>query len=121
RAKCLLNSPLKMGRTEIADNDALSKALESWGVTPDKDLILDLNPIGQLAGLGYEDALVTRYDSHEIVNTMMGTATAFPYSRSLEDKYGAKTTVDKLFESSESSLATEKLDPLHIHARDPKN
>src|SRR5213080_808850 len=121
RAMFLLNPPLKMGRTEIADNDALSKALESWGVTPDKDLILDLNPIGQLAGLGYEDALVTRYDSHEIVNTMKGTATAFPYSRSLEVKNGDKTTVDKLFESSESSLATEKLDTPRINASDPKN
>ncbi|PYT95268.1 MAG: hypothetical protein DMG36_02680, partial [Acidobacteria bacterium] len=88
RAMFLLNPPLKMGRSEIADNEALSKVLESWGVTPDKDLILDLNPIGQLAGLGYQDALVTRYDSHEIVNAMKGTATAFPYSRSLEVKNG---------------------------------
>lgn len=121
RAMFLLNPPLKMGRTEIADNDALSQVLESWGVTPGKDLILDLNPIGRLAGLGYEDALVTRYDSHEIVNTMKGSATAFPYSRSLEVKSGDKTTVDKLFESSESSLATEKLDTPRINASDPKN
>src|SRR5437773_940727 len=121
RAMFLLNPPLKMGRSEIADNEALSKVLESWGVTPDKDLILDLNPIGQLAGLGYQDALVTRYDSHEIVNAMKGTATAFPYSRSLEVKNGDKTTVDKLFESSESSLATEKLDTPRINASDPKN
>ena len=121
RAMFLLNPPLKMGRTEIADNDALSQVLESWGVTPGKDLILDLNPIGRLAGLGYEDALVTRYDSHEIVNTMKGSATAFPYSRSLEIKSGDKTTVDKLFESSESSLATEKLDTPRINASDPKN
>lgn len=121
RAMFLLNPPLKMGRTEIADNDALSQVLESWGITPGKDLILDLNPIGRLAGLGYEDALVTRYDSHEIVNTMKGSATAFPYSRSLEVKSGDKTTVDKLFESSESSLATEKLDTPRINASDPKN
>ena len=121
RAMFLLNPPLKMGRTEIADNDALSQVLESWGVTPGKDLILDLNPIGRLAGLGYEDALVTHYDSHEIVNTMKGSATAFPYSRSLEIKSGDKTTVDKLFESSESSLATEKLDTPRINASDPKN
>ena len=64
---------------------------------------------------------MTRYDSHEIVNTMKGSATAFPYSRSLEVKNGDKTTVDKLFESSESSLATEKLDTPRINASDPKN
>ena len=121
RAMFLLNPPLKMGRTEIADNDALSKVLESWGVTADKDLILDLNPIGQIAGLGYQDALVTRYDSHQIVNEMKGTATAFPYSRSLEVKNGDKTSVDKLFETSETSLATDKLDTPRINANDPKN
>lgn len=121
RAMFLLNPPLKMGRMEIADNDALSKVIEGWGVTPGKDLILDLNPIGQIAGLGYQDALVTRYDSHEIVNPMKGTATAFPYSRSLEVKNGDKTSVDKLFETSETSLATEKLDTPRINADDPKN
>src|SRR5207249_10055586 len=73
------------------------------------------------AGIGYHDALVNRYRAHEIVNTMKGTATAFPYSRSLEVKNGDKTTVDKLFESSESSLATEKLDTPRINASDPKN
>jgi gliding motility-associatede transport system auxiliary component len=121
RAMFLLNPPLKMGRAEIADNDALAHVLESWGVTPDKDLILDLNPIGQIAGLGYQDALVTHYDSHEIVNELKGTATAFPYSRSLEVKSGDKTSVDKLFESSDTSLATEKLDSPRIDASDPKN
>ncbi|HEX4543080.1 MAG TPA: GldG family protein [Candidatus Acidoferrum sp.] len=121
RAMFLLNPPLKMGRTEIADNEALSKLLDGWGITADKDLILDLNPIGQIAGLGYQDALVTRYDSHQIVSEMKGTATAFPYSRSLEVKNGDKTTVDKLFETSESSLATDKLDTPRINASDPKN
>lgn len=121
RAMFLLNPPLKMGRTDIADNDALSQVLESWGVTANKDLILDLNPIGQIAGLGYQDALVTHYDSHQIVNEMKGTATAFPYSRSLEVKNGDKTTVDKLFDTSETSLATEKLDTPRINANDPKN
>jgi ABC-type uncharacterized transport system involved in gliding motility auxiliary subunit len=121
RGMFLLNPPLKMGRTEIADNDALAKVLEGWGVTADKDLVLDLNPIGQIAGLGYQDALVTRYDSHQIVNELKGTATAFPYSRSLEVKNGDKTSVDKLFDTSESSLATDKLDTPRINASDPKN
>ena len=121
RALFLMKPPLKMGRPEIADNDALSSLLQSWGVTLDKDLVLDLNPIGQLAGLGYEDALVTRYDSHAIVNEMKGSATAFPYSRSLEVKSADKTTVSKLFESSDTSLATDKLDSPRVNASDPKN
>jgi len=121
RALFLLDPPLKMGRSEIADNDALTAVLQGWGVTIDKDLILDLNPIGQLAGLGPQVALVTSYNSHPIVSEMKGTATGFPLSRSIDVKSGSKTTVEKLFSSSESSLATTKLDSPNINPSDPKN
>jgi len=121
RALLMLDPPLKMGRSEIADNDALSAVLKDWGITVDKDLILDLNPIGQLAGLGPQVALVTAYDSHPIVSEMKGTATGFPLSRSIDVKSGAKTTVQKLFASSDSSLATEKLNYPEVDPRDPKN
>src|SRR5436305_2405046 len=40
RGLFLLDPPLKMGRSEIADNDALMALLKNWGVTPDNDLIL---------------------------------------------------------------------------------
>jgi ABC-type uncharacterized transport system involved in gliding motility auxiliary subunit len=121
RALLLMDPPLKLGRTEIADNDALTGLLQSWGVTLDKDLILDLNPIGQLAGLGPQVALVTSYDSHSIVNELKGTATGFPLARSLDVKNADKTTVDKLFGSSGSSLATSKLNSPSVDPNDPKN
>jgi ABC-type uncharacterized transport system involved in gliding motility auxiliary subunit len=121
RALFLLDPPLKMGRSEIADNDVLTGLLQNWGVTVDKNLILDMNPIGQLAGLGPQVALVTSYDSHPIVSEMKGTATGFPLSRSIEVKSGSKTTVEKLFGSSESSLATEKLNSPNVDPNDPKN
>jgi ABC-type uncharacterized transport system involved in gliding motility auxiliary subunit len=121
RALFLLDPPLKMGRPEIADNDALAGLLENWGVTVDKDLILDLNPIGQLAGLGPQIALVTSYNSHPIVSEMKGTATGFPLSRSLDVKSGSKASVEKLFSSSPSSLATNKLDSPKIDPSDPEN
>jgi ABC-type uncharacterized transport system involved in gliding motility auxiliary subunit len=121
RALILLDPPLKVGREEIGDNDPLTSLLGSWGVTPNKDLILDFNPVGQLAGLGPQVALVTRYDSHPIVNEMKGTATGFPLSRSLATKNADKTTVEKLFDSSESSLSTTKLDSDRIDPSDPKN
>jgi ABC-type uncharacterized transport system involved in gliding motility auxiliary subunit len=121
RALILLDPPLKIGREDIGENSALTTLLESWGVTPNKDLILDFNPVGQLAGLGPQVALVTRYDSHPIVNEMKGTATGFPLSRSLDTKSGDKTTVEKLFDSSDSSLATTKLDSDRIDPSDPKN
>lgn len=121
RAMFLLGPPLKMGRSEIADNEALAKILQGWGVTLDKDLILDLNPIGQVVGVGPEVALVSSYDSHPIVSEMKGSATGFPISRSIEIKNADKTTVEKLFSSSDASLATEKLDSPAIDPRDPKN
>jgi gliding motility-associatede transport system auxiliary component len=121
RTLFLLDPPLKMGRSEIADNDLLAGLLQSWGVTLEKDLILDLNPIGQLAGLGPQVALVTSYDSHAIVNEMKGSATGFPLARSLDVKNADKTTVEKLFESSESSLATTKLNSPSVDPNDPKN
>ena len=121
RALFLLDPPIKIGRSPVADNDALSALLQSWGVTPDKDLILDLNPVGQVLGVGPQVALVTSYASHAIVNEMKRSATGFPFSRSLQIKNGDKTTVEKLFDSSDSSLATEKLDSPKIDPRDPKN
>ena len=121
RALFLLDPPLKMGRSEIADNEALAALVQSWGVTPDRDLILDLNPIGQLAGLGPQVALVTAYNSHPIVSEMKGSATGFPLSRSLDIKSAGKATVEKLFGSSDTSLATNKLDSPNVDPNDPKN
>jgi ABC-type uncharacterized transport system involved in gliding motility auxiliary subunit len=121
RALLMLDPPLKLGRSEIAANDALASVLQGWGVTLDKDLILDLNPIGQLLGVGPQVALVRNYDSHAIVDGMKGTATGFPLSRSLEIKNGDKTTVQKLFGSSDSSLATNNLSSAQVDTNDPKN
>jgi ABC-type uncharacterized transport system involved in gliding motility auxiliary subunit len=121
RALLMLDPPLKIGRSEIADNDALTTLLQSWGVTMDKDLILDLNPIGQLAGLGPQVALVTKYDSQPIVSGLKGTATGFPLSRSMDVKNGDKTSVQKLFDSSETSLATKNLSSPSVDPNDPKN
>jgi ABC-type uncharacterized transport system involved in gliding motility auxiliary subunit len=121
RAFLMLDPPLKLRRSEIASNDSLTTLLESWGVTMNKDLILDLNPIGQLAGLGPQVALVTSYSSQPIVSEMKGTATGFPLSRSMDIKNADKTNVQKLFDSSSGSLATTNLSSGEISVNDPKN
>ncbi|HET9743293.1 MAG TPA: GldG family protein [Terriglobales bacterium] len=121
RALLMLDPPLAFGRSQIAGNPALASVLQGWGVTVDKDLILDLNPIGQLAGLGPQVALVTSYDPHPIVNELKGSATGFPLSRSIEVKDGDKTTVEKLFSSGDTSLATDNLTNPEINPNDPKN
>ncbi len=109
RALIMLDPPFKMGRREIADNDALLSMLAGWGVTVDKVLLLDENPVSQLVGLDATVPLVTSYESHPIVTDLAGTATAFPLSRSLDVKNGDKTTVTKLFSTSGNSYATTNL------------
>lgn len=121
RAFFMLDPPLKMGRSDIADNDALTSLLQSWGVTVDKDLILDLSPVGQIFGLGPQVALVSNYSSQPIVSEIKRTATGFPLARSIQIKNGDKTSVEKLFDSSTSSLATTNLSSDRISVQDPNN
>lgn len=121
RALFAIDPPLKLGRDEIADNDELANLLKSWGVTLAKDLVLDFNPLGQIAGTGPQVALVTRYESQPIVNEMKGTATGFPLSRSIQVSNTDKTGVQKLFETSDKSLATDNLSSPKVNTEDPKN
>src|SRR6201996_4385200 len=121
RALFMLDPPIQFGRSEIAANDALTGLLTSWGVTADKDMILDLNPIGQIAGLGPQVALVSTYSSQPIVAQMRGSAVGFPLSRSLQIKGTGKTTVEKLFDSSNTSLATTNLGSAEVSVQDPNN
>ena len=109
RAFFMLDPPIQFGSSPIGENDALTSLLQSWGVTLNKDMILDLNPVGQLAGLGPQVALVTTYSTQPIVAQMRGSAVGFPLSRSMDIKNADKTTVEKLFDSSSSSLATGNL------------
>ncbi len=121
RAFFMLDPPIQFGSGAIAANDALTSVLASWGVTLDKDMILDLNPVGQLAGLGPQVVLVTTYSSQPIVSDMRGSAVGFPLSRSMEIKDTGKTSVQKLFDSSGSSLATSNLSSPEVSVADPRN
>src|ERR1700678_231666 len=121
RAFFMLDPPIQFGSSAIATNDALTNVLESWGVTLDKNMILDLNPVGQLAGLGPQVVLVTTYASQPIVSDMRGSAVGIPLSRSVEIKDTGKTSVQKLFDSSGSSLATSNLSSPEVSVNDPQN
>jgi ABC-type uncharacterized transport system involved in gliding motility auxiliary subunit len=121
RAFFMIDPPIQFGTSAIATNDALTSMLESWGVTLGKDMILDLNPVGQLAGLGPQVVLVTTYASQPIVAEMRGSAVAIPLSRSIAIKDTGKTSVQKLFDSSSSSLATTNLSSPEVSVADPRN
>jgi ABC-type uncharacterized transport system involved in gliding motility auxiliary subunit len=105
----MLDPPLSMSSSQTEDVAALEAVLAGWGVTVDKDLVLDTSGIGQIFNLGPEVPLVTSYESHAIVNQMKDVATAFPLSRSLDVKNGDKTTVEKLFTTADNSYATSDL------------
>src|SRR5579871_735622 len=109
RALFMLDPPLKFAKQEIDDNQALLNVLAGWGVTVDKDLVLDTSGVGQLFGLGPEFPLVTNYESHAIVREMKDTPSGFPIARSLEVGKGDKTTVEPLFSTSDNSFATMNL------------
>jgi ABC-type uncharacterized transport system involved in gliding motility auxiliary subunit len=121
RALFMLDPPIKLGREEVDENAALVKTLADWGVTLNKDLVLELSPIGRLFGLGPEMPLVNKYDTHAIVRDMRDAASAMPLTRSMDVKAGSKTTADKLFSTSENSVATTNLASAEIKVEAPGN
>jgi ABC-type uncharacterized transport system involved in gliding motility auxiliary subunit len=109
RVLFLLDPPLNFGREHMAENNLLTDMLSKWGVTADKDLVLEQNPVGQMFGLGPETPLVSDYQSHPIVNELKDHIIGLQVSRSLDVKNGDKTTVTKLFSTSDAAIATTNL------------
>jgi len=105
----MLDPPLNLGRNPVDDNASLEAVLAGWGVTVNKDLVLDTSGIGQVFSLGPEVPLVATYENHPIVTQMKELATAFPLARSLEIKSGGKASVEKLFATGDNSYATTNL------------
>ncbi len=121
RVMFLLDPPLNFGREHISENTGLTDLLAGWGVTEDKDLVLEQNPMGQLFGYGPEIPLVNSYESQPIVSELKGNFTGFPVTRSMQIKNGDKTTVEKLFSTTDRAIATTRLDSNEINPSDPNN
>lgn len=64
--------------------DGLRKYLEKYGVVLDDDVVIELNPIGQLFGVGPLVPIVSQYESHPITKDLAGVMTLFPLTRSVE-------------------------------------
>jgi ABC-type uncharacterized transport system involved in gliding motility auxiliary subunit len=111
RVLFMLDDPLRIARdSQTTDSPELVKLLSDWGVTPQKDLVLDLSGIGQsLFGTGPEVPVIFQYDSQAIVRPMQRIPTAFPLARSLDVKSGSSTTVEKMFGTTEDSLAVSDI------------
>lgn len=109
RALFLTDPPLVTAKETISENAPLIAVLQGWGVTVEKNLILDASGVGQLYGMGPEFALATKYESHPIVREMKRTATAFPLVRSLTVKPTDRSPVEKLVSTAKNSLAVTNL------------
>ena len=110
RSLIMLDETLRIGRSEPpAEQTALEKVLSDWGVTLNKDLVLDLSGLGQIFGFGPEVPVVLQYDSHAITQPLTRIPTAYALTRSLDIKAGSKTSVDKLVSTTDDSLATSEI------------
>ncbi len=116
----LLDPPLQMGRETTSKNEGLEKLLADWGVTIGNNLVLEVNPIGQLFGLGPQVPLITSYGSQPIV-TELHSATGFPLAQSIDIANKDKTTVEKLFSTGNNAEATSNLSARSVSLDDPKN
>ncbi len=102
----MLDTPVRIGPQEGAENPDVVKMLGDWGVNMDNDLALDTSGIGQIFGLGPEVAMVTNYESQPIVRDFKeGVPTAIPLSRTLKIGGNPKVTVDKLMSTTDNSFA----------------
>jgi ABC-type uncharacterized transport system involved in gliding motility auxiliary subunit len=101
----LLDTPLRIGPQEGAENPDVVKLLAEWGVTMNNDLALDTSGIGQIFGLGPEVAFVASYESQPIVRDFT-LPTAIPLSRTLTIGGNSKVTVEKLISTTDNSFAT---------------
>jgi ABC-type uncharacterized transport system involved in gliding motility auxiliary subunit len=112
RALVMLDQTLRIGQSEpAAAQPDLEKAIADWGVTVNHDLVLDLSGVGQIFGLGPDVPMIVQYESHPIVQPLTRVPTAFPLSRSLDLKSGAKGTATKLFGTTEDSIAVTEIGP----------
>ena len=106
----MLDNVLKIGRGEsAAENTELVQLLTEWGITPNKDLVLDLSGIGNMFGAGPEIPIILQYESSPITRPLARVPTAFPMPRSLEVKSGGKSTAEKLFGTTEDSIAVTEV------------
>ena len=63
--------------------ETTTKYLTKYGIVVDEDVVIELNPIGQLFGVGPLVPVVGQYEPHPITKDMAGVMTLFPLTRSL--------------------------------------
>lgn len=105
--------------------EGLKKYLAKYGIALDDDLVVELNPLGRLFGIGPEVPVVSEYEPHPITREMGGVMTLFPLTRSVTP---AKTppkgvTLQPLAKTSEQSWGETSREELQRGEarRDPRD
>jgi ABC-type uncharacterized transport system involved in gliding motility auxiliary subunit len=110
RALILMDTPVRLEGQEGSENPELVKLLGEWGVTADKDLVLDGSGIGQIFGASPVIVMINSYESQPIVREFKeGVLTAIPLSRTLKVNSAGKVTLDKMISTSDNSYATDSV------------
>jgi ABC-type uncharacterized transport system involved in gliding motility auxiliary subunit len=104
----MIDPPIDFGKGDNnSGSPAIAKLLSGYGVTLDKDLVIDASGVGQLFGFNEASPIVMKYGPHPITSPMTDQATVFPITRSMD----VKAPAEKLVETSANSYATTKLTP----------
>jgi ABC-type uncharacterized transport system involved in gliding motility auxiliary subunit len=64
--------------------EGLVKYLAKYGIMLDDDVVIELNPLAQIFGVGPLVPVVNHYESHPITKDLAGVVTLFPLTRSAE-------------------------------------
>lgn len=91
----------------------LSGLLSEWNVSPQNDLVIDMNPVAQIFGTEPTMPLIVKYGTSPITEPLARTASLFPITRSFsvgkDSKPGVST--DSLCETSGDSYGIADFDP----------
>jgi ABC-type uncharacterized transport system involved in gliding motility auxiliary subunit len=110
--------------------DPLKGYLQQYGFELGNDLIIELNPIGRMFGIGPEVPIIQQYEPHAITRDMGGISTLFPVTRSVQPAKTppqgtnvqplAKTTADSWAETNRAELQQGQVKPDADEARGPQ-
>jgi ABC-type uncharacterized transport system involved in gliding motility auxiliary subunit len=72
------------GMLGSVQTEAVTRFLAKYGFELGNNLVIEVNPIGRLFGIGPEVPIVQQYDPHAITRDMAGVSTLFPLTRTVE-------------------------------------
>jgi len=107
--------------------DGLVRLVAKYGLELGNNLVIELNPIGRLFGIGPEVPIIQQYEPHPITRDMGGISTLFPVTRTVEAVKSApagvvvtplaKTSPESWAETDRASIQAGQVKP---DPQDPK-